>query len=366
MRTTEDRASGELREGYADVGDVRLHYVEAGEGPLVVLLHGFPEFWYGWREQIGPLAAAGFRVVAPDMRGYNLSSKPDGVHAYDTGLLAADIAGLIRERGAGSAMLAGHDWGGSVAWATAMACPEVVDRLAILNAAHPRKLAQGLHHPGQLRKSWYFFFFDLPDLPETVVHAGHWHFFRHFLHDASPAYTPEEMDRYLRGVVAAGRGHRDDQLLPSSVRTPPKQAEAAIRPIKAPTLVIWGQARSLPRPGTRRARRRRRARPRPRRASARRLALGAFTTRPNASPTCSPAFSPPLWPNRKGQDHEHNPLAARPAGRLLRGAGRAGPRSSWRHRCHGRHQGRGGGLRRRPDRDHRRRRRPRRRRRQHQ
>jgi pimeloyl-ACP methyl ester carboxylesterase len=201
MRTTEDRASGELREGYADVGDVRLHYVEAGEGPLVVLLHGFPEFWYGWREQIGPLAAAGFRVVAPDMRGYKLSSKPDGVHAYDTGQLTADIAGLIRERGAGSAMLAGHDWGGSVAWATAMACPEVVDRLAILNAAHPRKLAQGLHHPGQLRKSWYFFFFDLP---ETVVHADHWHFFRHFLHDASPAYTPEEMDRYLQAWSQPG------------------------------------------------------------------------------------------------------------------------------------------------------------------
>jgi pimeloyl-ACP methyl ester carboxylesterase len=134
---------------------------------------GFPEFWYGWREQIGPLAA-GFCVVAPDTRGYKLSPTPDGVHAYDTRLLAADIAGLIRERGAGSAMLAGHDWGGSVAWATAMACPEVVDRLAILNAAHPRKLAQGLHHPERLRKSWYFFFFffDLPDLPETVVHAG--------------------------------------------------------------------------------------------------------------------------------------------------------------------------------------------------
>jgi epoxide hydrolase 4 len=100
MRTTEDRASGELREAYADVGDVRLHYVEAGEGPLVVLLHGFPEFCYGWREQIGPLAAAGFRVVAPDMRGYKLSFTPDGVHAHDTGRLAADIAGLIRERGA--------------------------------------------------------------------------------------------------------------------------------------------------------------------------------------------------------------------------------------------------------------------------
>ena len=106
---------GDLREGYAEIGDVRLHYVEAGEGPLVVLLHGFPEFWYGWRQQIGPLAAAGFRVVAPDMRGYNLSSRPDGVAAYDTGQLTADICGLIRERGAQSAMLVGHDWGGSVA-----------------------------------------------------------------------------------------------------------------------------------------------------------------------------------------------------------------------------------------------------------
>ncbi len=171
-----------------------------------MLLYGFPEFWYGWRQQIQPLAAAGFRVVAPDTRGYNLSATPDGVHAYDTRLRVADIAGLIRERGAGSAMLAGHDWGGSVAWATAMACPEVVDRLAILNAAHPRKLAQGLHHPGQLRKSWYFFFFffDLPDLPETVVPAGRWHYFRHFLHDASPAYTPEEMDRYLQAWSQPG------------------------------------------------------------------------------------------------------------------------------------------------------------------
>jgi epoxide hydrolase 4 len=193
-----DGLRGDLREGYAEIGDVRLHYVEAGEGPLVVLLHGFPEFWYGWRRQIRPLAAAGFRVVAPDTRGYNLSSKPDGVTAYDTGLLAADIRDLIRERGAQTALLAGHDWGGSIAWATAMNHPEVVDRLAILNAAHPRKLSQGLHHPGQLRKSWYFFFFDLPDLPETVVHAGDWHFFRHFLRDASHWVHHDEHERVTR------------------------------------------------------------------------------------------------------------------------------------------------------------------------
>jgi pimeloyl-ACP methyl ester carboxylesterase len=147
MSAIEDRASGELREGYAEIGDQRLHYVEAAAGPLIVLLHGLPEFWYGWREQIEPLAAAGFRVVAPDMRGYNLSSKPDGVGAYDVDQLTADIADLIRERGAESAMLAGHYWGGSVAWYTATQFPEVVDRLIILNAAHPRKLSQGLYHP---------------------------------------------------------------------------------------------------------------------------------------------------------------------------------------------------------------------------
>src|SRR6201991_4894871 len=97
-----DDATG-LREDYAEVGDVRLHYVEAGEGPLVLLLHGFPEFWYGWRLQVAPLAAAGYRVVAPDLRGYNLSSKPDGVGAYGAEALAEDVRGLISERGAETA-----------------------------------------------------------------------------------------------------------------------------------------------------------------------------------------------------------------------------------------------------------------------
>src|SRR6266566_10066218 len=97
----------ELREGYAQIGDTNLHYVEAGDGPLIVLLHGFPEFWYGWRRQIAPLAAAGYRVVAPDLRGYNLSSKPDDVAAYDIGPLVADIHGLIQERGGGPALLVG-------------------------------------------------------------------------------------------------------------------------------------------------------------------------------------------------------------------------------------------------------------------
>jgi epoxide hydrolase 4 len=232
----------ELREGYAEIGDQRLHYVEAGDGPLIVLLHGFPEFWYGWRQQIEPLAAAGFRVVAPDMRGYNLSSKPGGIGAYDIEKLAADVRGLIHERGAESALLVGHDWGGSVAWATAMNHPEVVDRLAILNAAHPRKLSQGLHHPAQLRKSWYFFFFDVPDLPESIVQADNWRFFRHFLRDARPgSFTPKDTERYIEAWSQPGAASGMINYYRSSVRESPKRAEAQLRPIQAPTLVIWGE-----------------------------------------------------------------------------------------------------------------------------
>ena len=231
-----------LREGYAQVGDQRIHYVEAGDGPMILLLHGFPEYWYGWRKQIRPLAEAGFRVVAPDLRGYNLSSKPDGVGAYDSGLLADDMRGFIRERGAESALLVGHDWGGSVAWVTAMHHPEVVDRLAILNAAHPRKLSQGLHHPGQLKKSWYFFFFDLPELPESVVRADNWRFLRHFLRDARPqAFTSNDIERYVEAWSQPGAATAMINYYRSSVRQPPKRAEAQIRPVQAPTLVIWGQ-----------------------------------------------------------------------------------------------------------------------------
>jgi pimeloyl-ACP methyl ester carboxylesterase len=175
------------------------------------------------------------------MRGYNLSSRPAGVDHYDIDKLAGDVRDLVHERGAESALLVGHDWGGSVAWATAMEHPEIVDRLAILNAAHPRKLLQGLHHPDQLRRSWYFFFFALPDLPEAVVHANNWHFFRHFLHDASPAYPVQEMNRYIEAWSQPGAASGMINYYRSSVRTPAKEAEAAIHPIKAPTLVIWGQ-----------------------------------------------------------------------------------------------------------------------------
>jgi pimeloyl-ACP methyl ester carboxylesterase len=154
------------------VGDVRLHYVAAGDedDPLVVLLHGFPEFWYSWREQIPALADAGYRVVAPDMRGYNLSEKPRGVRSYRMERLVGDVVGLIEQFGRESARVVGHDWGGAVAWEVAIRHPVVVEQLAILNAPHPEAFRRELaRNPEQRRRSWYMLWFQVPVLPETFL-----------------------------------------------------------------------------------------------------------------------------------------------------------------------------------------------------
>jgi epoxide hydrolase 4 len=232
-----------MRDGYADVNGVRLHYVEQGEGPLVVLLHGFPDFWYGWRKQIEPVANAGFRVVAPDMRGYNLSDKPPGAKAYDSDNLAADVAALIRERGEERAFLAGHDWGGTVAWTTAISHPEVVERLAILNAPHPRRFLEALRNPKQLLKSWYIFFFQLPWLPERLAALGRYRYFRYgFGHDAKPgAFTKQDIDRYVEAWSQPGAVSAEINYYRAVLRRSPKEAHARLKPVQAPTRVIWGE-----------------------------------------------------------------------------------------------------------------------------
>ncbi|HET6865036.1 MAG TPA: alpha/beta hydrolase [Solirubrobacteraceae bacterium] len=239
-----------LRDGYADLGEVRLHYVEAGpgEGPPVVLLHGFPEFWYGWRHQIPALTEAGFRAIAPDMRGYNLSSKPAEVSAYALRRLAGDIRDLIRERGLQRACLVGHDWGAAVAWVLAMAHPDVVERLAILNAPHPRRMLEALRRPGrQLAKSWYMFFFQLPGLPERAVRAGDWRGLRYgFEQDARPgAFTPADIERYREAWSQPGAATATINYYRASMRRPRRAASGggggSFAPVTAPTLVIWGE-----------------------------------------------------------------------------------------------------------------------------
>jgi epoxide hydrolase 4 len=235
--------STDLRGGYADLGEVRLHYVEAGEGPLVVLLHGFPEFWFSWRFQIPALVAAGFRVVAPDMRGYNLSSRPSKVAAYDIDRLAADVRDLIRERGAERALVAGHDWGAAAAWVAAMNHPEVVERLAILNAPHPRRMLQGLRRPRQLARSWYMLLFQLPWLPELAMRARGWWAWRQLFENEARAgaFTPQDIERYLEAWSQPGAPTGMINYYRAALRRTPGRAEARIRPVEAPTIVIWGQ-----------------------------------------------------------------------------------------------------------------------------
>ena len=160
-----------IRHGYAQVGDVRLHYAECGEGErLVVLLHGFPECWYSWRKQL-PALGRRFRVVAPDMRGYNLSDKPGRVEDYRIGRLVDDVTGLVRHFGAREAAVVGHDWGAAVAWAAAQHYPDYVWKLAALQVPPPAVWARNVTLR-QLLRSWYMFFFQLPAVPEWWIERG--------------------------------------------------------------------------------------------------------------------------------------------------------------------------------------------------
>ena len=229
---------------YADVGEVRLHYVEMGEGPLVVLLHGFPEFWYSWRFQIPGLAEAGFRVVAPDMRGYNLSDKPQGVNNYRAELLGRDVARLIRACGAERAKVVGHDWGGVLAWMAAMHYPEQVEKLAILNVPHPDRFLQGLWTLHQLRKSWYIFFFQIPWLPEQVVRAGNFAWLRsNFRNDPvrPEAFSPQDIERYVEALSRPGALTAAINYYRALFRQTPAQVRRQLRKVEIPVLVIWGE-----------------------------------------------------------------------------------------------------------------------------
>jgi epoxide hydrolase 4 len=174
-----------------------LNAVTAGpeDGPALLLLHGFPEFWYGWRKQIAPLAEAGFRVVVPDQRGYNLSSKPPAVRDYRLGELTADVIAIADRIGREKILLAGHDWGAGVAWNTAMRYPGRIEKLAILNVPHPAVMMRFLRtNPRQMLRSWYMLFFQIPMLPEFL-----------FLRDGTRrllrtsrkgAFSPEDLERY--------------------------------------------------------------------------------------------------------------------------------------------------------------------------
>ena len=223
-------------------GSVKLHAVAAGpkQGPVVVLLHGFPEFWYGWRKQIEPLASAGLRVIVPDQRGYNLSSKPFDVASYAIPELVSDVMAIADQLGQQEIFLAGHDWGAAVAWSAAILHPERIAKLVILNVPHPSVMRRYVFTFRQTRRSWYMFFFQLPWLPEALF--SDWDF---------RMGTDALVNSSRPGTFSADdlREYRTAWSQPGAITAMVNWYRAAFRyrfqfsdrTVRVPTRILWGQ-----------------------------------------------------------------------------------------------------------------------------
>jgi epoxide hydrolase 4 len=238
-----------LHEEIISTNGVQLHLMQAGpeDGPLVILLHGFPEFWFGWRGQIHPLAEAGFRVWAPDQRGYNLSDKPQGVSAYHIDILARDIVGLIDAAGEEKAIVVGHDWGAAVAWHLADHFPERVAKLVVMNVPHPTVMMKTLWKSfSQLRKSWYMFFFQIPRLPEWFLGKNNAQGAAELLQRSgkSSTFKPEDLAYYREAWTQPGALTGMINWYRSAIRSGfkgPAGSPPTTSRITAPTLMIWGK-----------------------------------------------------------------------------------------------------------------------------
>jgi len=228
---------------HRDVNGVTLHTVVAGDpdDPLVVFLHGFPEFWYEWHEYVEPFVDAGYRVLVPDQRGYNRSDKPPGVGPYRISELSGDVVDLVATEDRETAHVIGHDWGAAVAWDTALRHPGTVDRLGIINVPHPSVFQEVLtSNLTQLRKSWYMFYFQLPRLPEWSSRRNDFGFMTGVMRESSRpgTFTETDFERYRQAWSEGGAltaminwyralfRHSED---------PPREA------VRHPTLIIWGE-----------------------------------------------------------------------------------------------------------------------------
>jgi pimeloyl-ACP methyl ester carboxylesterase len=237
-----------LRSSLIEANGIRLHVVEAGDaaGKPVFLLHGFPEFWRGWRYQIGPLAAAGFRLIVPDQRGYSLSDKPKGHASYDVNVLASDVLGLADRLGLSSFSVVGHDWGAAVGWWLATRWPQRVSRLAALAAPHPAVWRDAmLRDPAQKKLSRYVKMFQIPWLPEFMIRRGRFAALVSAIKQIrrADAFPPEEIERYrdawaqpgaLTGMLNWYRGVLRTHMPPLD--------ECRVR---VPTLILWGRAEAF-------------------------------------------------------------------------------------------------------------------------
>ena len=221
---------------------INLHYVTQGEGPLMLMLHGFPEFWYSWRKQI-PEFAQDHKVVAIDLRGYNDSDKPEHKEAYVMAEFIADVKGVIEGLGYDRCILVGHDWGGTIAWNFVYAYPNLVQKLVILNMPYPAKFAEGLRTPRQLLRSFYIFLFQLPIVPEMLIQLDDYRAIgAAFLGMAvdKTAFSQQDIEAYKnasakRGAVTAALNYYRNlfnQGLTSQ--------DWSI--LDVPTLMIWGES----------------------------------------------------------------------------------------------------------------------------
>ena len=224
-------------------GSIKLHAVAAGpkDGPVVVLLHGFPEFWYGWRKQMESLAAAGFRVIVPDQRGYNLSDKPGGAASYALAELVSDVIAIADQLGQERIFLAGHDWGAAVAWSTALLHPGRIAKLVIVNVPHPSVMRRFLNtRLKQMLRSWYIFFFQIPWLPEALFSAFDFRMGTRALCGSSRpgTFSPEDLAQYRAAWSQPGALTAMINWYRAAVRYRTKFPD---RTVRVPTRILWGE-----------------------------------------------------------------------------------------------------------------------------
>jgi pimeloyl-ACP methyl ester carboxylesterase len=228
---------------YFENSTVRIHAVTAGpkDGRVVVLLHGFPEFWFGWRKQIAPLANAGFRVIVPDQRGYNLSGKPRDMASYALKELVSDIVAIADQLSQEKIFLAGHDWGAAVAWSTAMLHPERIAGLVILNVPHPSVMRRFLNtRVRQMLRSWYIFFFQIPWLPERLFSAFDFYFGTRALVRSSRAGTFSQADLAQYRTAWSQRGALTTMMHWYRVGFR-HHTKFPDRTVRVPTRILWGE-----------------------------------------------------------------------------------------------------------------------------
>jgi len=237
--------AADWKDQYAEVNGVKLHYVEQGKGPLILFLHGFPEFWYEWKDLL-PEFAKTHHAVALDMRGYNLSAKPEKVEAYAVPVIVEDIRALGEKLGAKRFVLAGHDWGGVIAWAFAAAHPELLEKLIIVNAPHPTVFARELaNNPSQQKASSYFNLFNSP-AAEATLGANNFQALASLMQSwGTDADRKAYLENWNRGITGGLNYYRAANLrAPVAGATPSGEASPLLsRPmlISTPTLVIWGE-----------------------------------------------------------------------------------------------------------------------------